>query len=112
MASSGSATSAAAGAAKPQFGMLVRNYRSHPRLLELPSRLFYQDRLLVSWTVLLLLLLLLLPLLLQRLQLAGALRFLQLSTGGALGSSCLNAGCPGRNSLGDISASSYACHSS
>ncbi len=47
-ASSGSATSA--GGAKPQFGMLVRNYRSHPRLLELPSRLFYQDRLLVSWT--------------------------------------------------------------
>jgi hypothetical protein len=50
-------------AAQRQFGMLVRNYRSHPRLLELPSRLFYQDRLLVSWTSLLLLpwLLLLLP---------------------------------------------------
>ena len=29
-------------------GMLRRNYRSHPRLIELSSRMFYQDRLIAS----------------------------------------------------------------
>lgn len=32
-------------AAALSVGMLVRNYRSHPRLLELPSRLFYDNSL-------------------------------------------------------------------
>ncbi len=30
------------------LGMLVRNYRSHSRLLELPSRMFYQERLIAA----------------------------------------------------------------
>lgn len=45
-AAAAAAAAARVGASAQAFGMLVRNYRSHQRLLELPSRMFYDSSLL------------------------------------------------------------------